>query len=412
MKYLLVNHLSFGRGSAAGRYVVSDMWLEDLRAQTQALRNAGMSLVVATPLVDKINASGSSASVEIDPKEMGFDYVPLPDYKSMKQYLRVRRHLRKVLEGALRNAIIVQCGYGGHPVPLGSVVWPIAQRLGTKRIWIFDGGDPFPQWEFHARTIKNPIKRWGRLIQLRRFQAFCRRAITDANVVFAHNNAVVQRFKDAWNDRCHQFHRTFVTDEMTISDAELAERQKRIRDASQPLRLVAAGRQIAIKGTDQLLRALRGAVDKGANLQLDILGGGEDLPRFQSLAGELGLNGRANFVGSVPYGQPLFDEWSKRHVMVVTNLTSEFSRNLLLAMARGLPLITYSNPGDGLVEPNGAGIIVPMGDIGRLTDALLAADRDRDRLAELAGRALLLARETTLQGCHQRRAQLAAAALK
>src|SRR5205823_1672930 len=98
-----------------------------------------------------------------------------------------------------------------------------------------------------------------------------------------------------------------------------------------------------------------------------------------------------------PYGQPLFDAWARQHVLVVTNLTSEFSRNLLLAMARGLPLITYSNPGDGVVEPSRAAIVVPMGDVSALSDALVAAASNRERLAELAARGLELARDLTLE---------------
>ena len=47
---------------------------------------------------------------------------------------------------------------------------------------VFDGGDPFPQWEFHARMIKNPVKRWARLMQLKRLEKFCGRAIAEADL--------------------------------------------------------------------------------------------------------------------------------------------------------------------------------------------------------------------------------------
>ena len=49
MKYLLINHVPFGRGSAADTFRVGDMWLEDLRAQSKAIHDAGMELIVATP---------------------------------------------------------------------------------------------------------------------------------------------------------------------------------------------------------------------------------------------------------------------------------------------------------------------------------------------------------------------------
>ena len=87
------------------------------------------------------------------------------------------------------------------------------------------------------------------------------------------------------------------------------------------------------------------------------------------------------FSGTIPYGPKLFENWATQHVMVITNLTSEFSRNIVLGMARGLPLITYTNPGDALVEPNNAGFVVPMNDIEKLSDAMIEAATNRERLA-------------------------------
>jgi glycosyltransferase involved in cell wall biosynthesis len=409
VRYLLINHVAFGRGSAPGRYTARDVWIEDLRAQSEAVKRAGMTLVVALPLTDVIQPNGASAVIEAEPQELGFEYVPLPDYKSFGGYLRVRSAMRAALRDVIATASIVQCGYGGHPIPLGQIAWPIAGELKKRRVWVFDGGDPFPQWEFHARTIKNPVKRWARLAQLKRFEKFCARAVAEADLVFAHNSSVVKRFASSWHKGCHQFHRTFVTPDLLIDEEELARKQQALLDRSQPLKLIAAGRQIAIKGTDQLLRALAAARKRGANVELDVLGEGDDLPRFRALADELALGEAVRFHNPVPYGPQLFEEWNSRHCLVVTNLTSEFSRNLLLGMARGLPLITYDNPGDGLIAPNGAGIIVPKGNEAALAEAIYDVWQDRERLAKVAAIALPIARDTTLQKCHERRAQLACA---
>src|SRR5207248_3653150 len=130
-------------------------------------------------------------------------------------------------------------------------------------IWVFDGADPFPRLALHANQQSNPLKRWMQTLMVRRFEHICREAVRTSDLVFAHNAAVVERFRDAWNGRCHQFNRSFVTDATLISQDELLERQNRLRDTSQPLRLVAAGRQIAIKGTDHVLRAMKQARDRG-----------------------------------------------------------------------------------------------------------------------------------------------------
>jgi glycosyltransferase involved in cell wall biosynthesis len=411
MNYLLTVHIPFGRGAEPGTLEVGDMWLEDLRAQARATRAAGMSLTVATPLVDKLTVgdSGSFNLVTVRPDELGFDYHPLPFYVSMKQYLRVRRALRRELDRAIARCDVVHCGYGGHPVSLGQVAWPIARRHGKKRIWIFDGADPFPRLELLASQEPGAIKRLAKRVAVRRFERFCRDAVRDADLVFAHNAAVVERFRDAWGTHCHQFDRSFVTDANLLLPAELAERQRRLREESRPLRLVAAGRQIKIKGTDHVLRALARARAAGAALELLVMGDGDDLPAFRALAAGLGLGDAVRFTGAVPYGQPLFDAWADAHVMVITNLTAEISRNVLLAMARGLPLVMYSNEGtDALLRQSGAGTIVPQGDESALADAFVAAARDRAALADQAARGLECAARNTLDATHRRRAELAA----
>lgn len=411
MNYLLLNHVPFGRGASAGTFAVGDMWLEDLRAQAKAIRGAGMSLIVATPLMDSLDlkASGSFNAIEIRPQDHGFDYVPLPFYLSLKQFIRARGELVARMTDAIGRADVVHCGYGGHPVALGKVAWPIAGGLGKKRIWIFDGADPFPRLELEARQAKGALKRFVKKIAVGRFEKFCLGAVAEADLVFAHNAAVVERFRDAWEPgRCHQFDRSFVTDANLLSDAELAERQQRLLDAEQPLRLVAAGRQIAIKATDHVLRAMRVAIDRGARLKLNVMGDGDELESFKRLAAELKLSDVVRFAGTVPYGAPLFDAWSRSHVMVITNLTAEISRNVLLSMARGLPLVMYGNRGtDALVRDSGAGTIVRTGDEAALADALLRADRDRAALAEQAARGLALARKNTLDATHRKRAELA-----
>jgi glycosyltransferase involved in cell wall biosynthesis len=213
-----------------------------------------------------------------------------------------------------------------------------------------------------------------------------------------------------WDERrCHAFDRSFVTDEILLSDDELAERQRRLWDTSNSLRLVAAGRQIAIKATDHVLRALKQARDRGARIELDVLGEGDDLEKFKALATELGLNDVVRFGGTVPYGKPLFDAWANAHVMVITNLTAEISRNVLLAMARGLPLVMYANPGtDELIRTSGAGILVPTGDVDALARAFEQLAADREKLAQMAANGLATARTKTLDATHRARAGLAA----
>lgn len=414
MIYLLINHVPLGRSSSPDKFFVGDLFLQDLRAQARAIHGVGGRLIVATPCVDKLDpqAGGSFNSIEITPDEHGFEYVPLPRYISMKQYLSVLRELRSKLRKIISVSDIIQMDYGGYPVMLGQEAWRIATKLNKQRIWIFDGADPFPRLELNARNEKNPIKRKAKLFATNRKIAFCRKAIQQADLVFAHNAAVVERFADIWNDRCHQFDRSFVTDEVLISDDHLNKMSNRWKHQDLPLRLMCAGRQISIKGTDHVIQAVSKLRKLSVNVELDIMGDGDDLASFKDLARGLKLEGAVKFLGTVPYGPPLFDAWARADVMVITNLTAEISRNVLLGAARGMPLVTYQNPGtDELLRSNDYGVIVDRGDVDQLSAAILLLHNQRDRLLTLAKNGLKLARSKSLDETHRKRAMLASASL-
>ncbi|HEV2293108.1 MAG TPA: glycosyltransferase [Tepidisphaeraceae bacterium] len=416
MRYLLVNHVPFFKSDKPGHVRMGDMWLEDLRAQARAIAGAGGQLIVSVPLTDvsdAAEASGSFNLVDVRPEDQGFTYRPIVRYVSMKQYLLRVRQLRAQLRDAMRDVDVVQMGYGGYPVGLGQVVFPLATKLGKKRIWIFDGGEPFVRLAQQADQMRNPAKRFIRRWMNRRFLEFCRNAIRTADLTFAHSDAPRQRFADVWNGKCYQFNRSFVTDDIILSDEDARAVEARLLDRARPLRLVAAGRQVRIKATDHVIRALAAARQRGARLELDILGDGDELPAYVALIKELDLEPHVRVRGAVPYGEQLFNAWRECDVMVVTNLVQELSRNILLAGARGLPLITYANPGsDAMLTAADAGWIVPNGNVDALAEAFVQTDANRPRLVELLHNARRLAQTTTLDETHRRRAELAAALVK
>lgn len=219
MNYLLVNYVPFGKGSSPNRFVLGDMWLEDLRAQAKAWCLYGR-LGVAVRYIDKLTVenSGSFNLVEIDPAEEGFDFFPLPNYYSLETLITTLPKLKHQLHQACEWASIVQADYNGHPVSLGQMLWSIAKKHSKKRIYVFDGADPFPRMEQSAAQEPNLIKRMIKKKMVRRFDRFCRHTISDANLVFTHNASVVERFQDVWSGHCYTFDRSFVKNEILISD--------------------------------------------------------------------------------------------------------------------------------------------------------------------------------------------------
>jgi glycosyltransferase involved in cell wall biosynthesis len=407
--YLLVNHVPFGCTASPNRFLVGDMWLEDLRAQAEAWMNYGR-LAVAVPCVKEftVEASGSFSIVELDAAKEGFDVLPLPPYNSMKSFIRVLPMLRHRLARACEWATIIQADYGGHPIALGQVVWPIARMQKKYRIWVFDGADPFPRLQQHVAQERNALKRFSRALLAKRLESFCRKAISDADLVFAHNHAVSDRFKAVWNERCHTFNRSFVRQSMLITGEQAAQRKERLLDRSRPLRIIVAGRQIPMKATDHVIRAMATAVERGANLELDVVGEGASLGVYVNLATDLGIAHRVRFLGAVPYGEAFFELLQSADVLAVTNLTAEISRNVLLGMALGLPLILYRNPGtDAMVEQHQVGILVPSADVESLSRAFISAAQDRAPLTRLLTNGLAFAQTQILEATHRERARLA-----
>ena len=196
MRYLLVNHVAFGRTASPERLQVGDLWLEDLRAQARAIGRFG-TLMVAAPLVDHLDpeTSASFNVVEFQPRNLGVEFVPLPHSISMRDYLSVRGDLRRRLKQAIRAATVVQADSGGYPFALGSIVWPLARSAQRKRIWVFDGADPFPRLELAVREERSLLKRIGKRSLVSSFHRFCANAISEADLVFTHNSSIVERFK-------------------------------------------------------------------------------------------------------------------------------------------------------------------------------------------------------------------------
>ena len=408
MTYLLINHAPLARGGSRAAVRVGAAWLAELRAHARAVREAGGRLTLAAPL---IHADESFEGESVVPDAEGFEFVPLPRYATARQFAAVRGELRRTLARAIRPADVVQMGYGGHPVPLGRVAWPIAGRLGKRRIWSFGDADPFPRLLLEAANAAGPITRLVRRRRVDRLESFCRKAVRQADLVFAHSPALAERFAGAWGPHCHLFERSTVTDAEILTDREWAARQAMLRDANRPLRLVTAGRQTAVAGTDHIIRAVAKCQRLSVPVELDVMGEGADLEVFKQAAAEENIAGAVRFLGTVPAGDATFQAWIDRDALVVATLAAEVSRVAVSAAARGLAVVAYRNGGtDRLLA--GAAVPVPRGEVDALADALLRLHQNRYRLEELGAKGLRLARSMTLDAAHRRRANLAAGLLK
>jgi glycosyltransferase involved in cell wall biosynthesis len=160
-----------------------------------------------------------------------------------------------------------------------------------------------------------------------------------------------------------------------------------------------AGRLLAMKGVDLLLRAAAPVLRGGNEATLVIAGEGPERERLRGLAAELGLGERARFVDPVPH-EAMPDLLAGFDVTAMPSITTpsateQFGRVAMEAMAAGSAVVVSSSGGLPSVVGD-AGIVVPEGNVAALAEALhrlVRSPAERESLAA-RGRARVEARFT------------------
>ena len=157
-------------------------------------------------------------------------------------------------------------------------------------------------------------------------------------------------------------------------------------------RLLCVGRLIPIKGHIVLLRAFAAARERVPDLELEIAGRGALEPALRALSRELGIAEAVHFLGHV---SPIQSAIERAAVVVVPSMGEGFGMVALEAMERARPVIAAEIGGlSELVRDGETGILVPPGEAGPLTDAIVrvAGDLDLARRMGEAGRRRALSR--------------------
>jgi glycosyltransferase involved in cell wall biosynthesis len=143
------------------------------------------------------------------------------------------------------------------------------------------------------------------------------------------------------------------------------------RRPGEPLRLAAVGRLAWTKGYDRLLDAVAILRERGLELELEVVGGGELERELSARAGRLGLGERVRWRGP---GADVLEVLSRGHLFVSATRSETFGIAALEAMAVGLPVVAPAVGGLAeLVVPGVTGLLVPPAPEAELPGALAAA---------------------------------------
>ena len=140
------------------------------------------------------------------------------------------------------------------------------------------------------------------------------------------------------------------------------------------------------KGADTLISALPRVLPAVPDTVLVLVGDGEDRPRLEQLAREHGIADRTRFLYGLTQ-EELFASYAHCDVFALPSSGEGFGLVFLEAMAHGKPVIGGAHGGiPDVIEDGVTGLLVPHGDIARLSRALESLLADPARASEMGAR--------------------------
>jgi len=135
-----------------------------------------------------------------------------------------------------------------------------------------------------------------------------------------------------------------------------------VRDEHAPKRselvIIWVGRLIPLKGLALALEALS-QIEPSLRVRLRVVGDGPLRADMEDLAQSLGVSGRVDFVGSVPWPE-MMDHYREADIFLFTSLRDSSGAVITEALAHRLPILTLNHQGVGAIVPPEAGIKVAV----------------------------------------------------
>jgi len=188
-----------------------------------------------------------------------------------------------------------------------------------------------------------------------------------------------------------------------IPQSRVEEKLNVVRERAKPLRLVYFGRLTQYKGIDRCLRAVSAARKAGANVTLDIIGGGEQAESLRGLAHELDAEQWVTFHGAMTFDQNFFETLYTFHLLLAAPLREDTPRSALDGMASGIPYLAFDTYYYRELLESGSGRVVPWPEVEAMAEALDHLDKNRQEVAAMIENAVVFARSNTQEIWLERR---------
>jgi len=384
------------------RALVKTDWAQSLRLLRDSFDGRFGTIVVAAPQYapNDTFADQSPETLHAD-EDIRFVAVGRFDWRLRRYWLNDRR-VRAAYDQAVRGADIVHASVNDILRPFGLRGFQAALRHAIPAVWVEDTDIILQNRQLlGSGGLRSRLEMYVRNDCLHRQTV---RAVAAADLTLLKGQALMQRYA-GFGRNVREFMNVSIRNDWIVSADRLAARQA-AGATRRPLRCLSVGRLIPRKGVDHSIRAVHHARQRGADLQLDVIGSGQQQPQLEQLTRQLDLESRVRFLGPRNYGPPLIDEMATYDAFLFTPLCEDTPRSIFDAMAAALPIAAYDIPYTRqLVDANACGLLVPLLDHEQLAQRLQQIAAHPDTLGSMARASREAALANTAETWYRRRAE-------
>jgi glycosyltransferase involved in cell wall biosynthesis len=402
---LPVQHFRFGPGQVA----VESAFAEHLRMMRDRIGDAADRLVVAAPAMGEgVYASRKQVMSVIDEEKEAINFCTLfsEDADARSFGARIRRFLATMrrIYWLTQQSFCVHSGLSWDvwlPFEFASILFGAILRRRTVFVVDIDYRNSAQMsyrvgdWSWKSYALCKYIYDTARSLQLGIAVRYCsvvllkgRKMVSD----FGSGRPNVKYILDASHS------------EANIIDASALESKvNRLKDKSMPLRLTYFGRLTAYKGIDRCIQAVAMARRKGSNVELDIIGSGEQLDALHGITTEYDADSYVRFLGGRTFNQQFFCFLYQYHLLLAAPLREDTPRSALDAMAAGVPYLAFDTYYYRELLESGAGQVVPWLDVAAMAEAIVQLERNREQVISMVRNSVTYASSNTQEIWLERR---------
>ncbi|MFN0243064.1 MAG: glycosyltransferase [Planctomycetota bacterium] len=383
------------------RRLVTTEWRRSLELLRDSLPAELGRITVAAPF--HAVASDSSGSQALQPVD-GVDLVPLiPVPKRSREYRRdTRSRWLAGLEPLVARAAVVQSGLDDMHQPMMFDALKLSFERDKPTVFVQDTDIVVQARELAAQ--KPLHSRLRALFYTRKYERTARACVARASLSLLKGKSLMRRY-GAFARNAHEFHDTSYVEAEMAPAARVDARVQSIA-TGRPVRLVYCGRLVARKGLALGLEILARARERGAAVEFDVIGDGEERARLESDVARLRLGDAVRFLGHAAYGAELIERLAQYDALYFTPAAEDTPRMIFDGYAAGLPLVgTDIEYVRERASEEHATCVLPRQDSNRAAEQLCALVRDHARLAELSRAAYAAGRYHAADHWYRRRAE-------